>query len=284
MTQMTQKNEQNKKINCLDKGFIALVDQMGNDQSIVDAARVSYGKGTKSLSDNRNLIRYLLRNKHTTPFEMVVFRFHIKAPIFVARQWMRHRMSSISEESLRYSEPSDDMYYPENSRWKEQSTTNKQGSSTVSNYTETVIDNLNTTLTNVYKSIKDSYFSFNNFNVARELSRIILPVGSYTEWHWKIDLHNLFHFLKLRLDSHAQHEIRVYAEAILDLISDVVPISLEAFNSYQRYSNNFSKEEMDILYELLNTVEKSTYDSVINNSTNNFSKRELSEFIEKIKK
>ena len=193
----------NKEIKVLDKGFVRLVDVMGNDSSIVQAARVSYGVGTKTVNEDRGLIRYLLRHKHTTPFEMVEFKFHIKLPIFIARQWIRHRTANVNEYSGRYSEMKDEFYLPDVEQLRHQSTLNKQARSEeqldnqVSLEIQEMMQDTQESLYNEYKDLLDK-------NLAREIARINLPLSNYTEWYWKIDLHNLFHFLRLRIDDHAQ--------------------------------------------------------------------------------
>ena len=194
-------------IKCLDKGFVRLVDCMGGDDAIVQAARVSYGKGTSKVSQDRGLIRYLMRHRHTTPFEMVEFKFHCKMPIFVARQWVRHRTANINEYSLRYSEARDEFYYPDPKHIEFQSALNMQGRM------GEVSDDLKQKVQDYFKEISERsfeiYSELNNAGVARELARAILPVNLYTEWYWKNDLHNLLHFIGLRSDDHAQYEIRV---------------------------------------------------------------------------
>lgn len=207
--------------------FVRLVEHMGTDSSIVQAARVSYGAGTKTPSDDRSLIRYLLRNWHTTPFEMVEFKFHVRCPIFVARQWLRHRTASVNELSARYSIIQDDFYVP--SPYTAQSSDNKQGS----DRSKTLDD------TCTYNSIAHCAESFNMYNrlldsgASREQARIHLPLGTMTEFYWKIDLHNLFGFLQRRMDDHAQHEIQVLALKVFDLIRPIVPIACEAFVDYR---------------------------------------------------
>lgn len=224
---------------CLDHGFVRLVDWMGDDTSIVQAARVSYGKGTKSVSEDTALIRYLMRNMHTSPFEMVEFKFHVKLPIFVARQWIRHRTANVNEYSGRYSEMPDEFYLPQPDQIRSQSSTNKQGRSS-----ET-IPQANEIISRMQKTqqiLHDEYSDFLDMGLARELARINLPLSNYTEWYWKIDLHNLFHFLRLRLDSHAQYEIRVYADAIAKIIKQIVPIAYQAFEDYTLNAVRFSKK------------------------------------------
>jgi thymidylate synthase (FAD) len=231
-------------IRCLDKGFIRLVDSMGNDEAIVQAARVSYGKGTTRVSRDRGLIRYLMRHKHTTPFEMVEFKFHCKIPIFVARQWVRHRTANVNEYSLRYSEAHDDFYIPEEENILFQSDLNRQGRST-----EEVPGKLKKKVRDHFIKMSeqsfDLYQEMNAAGIARELARAVLPVNLYTEWYWKNDLHNILHFLMLRKDQHAQYEIRVYAEAMAAMVKKIVPIAYEAFEDYVVNSWSFTDLEKD---------------------------------------
>lgn len=237
-----------KEYHCLDKGFVRLIDIMGDDSSIVQAARVSYGKGTKTIREDRALIRYLMRHSHTSPFEMVELKFHVRLPIFVARQWIRHRTANVNEYSGRYSEMPDDFYIPEKSQIRTQSEVNKQGRS------DEKIDEAtaNQVLHSMEKFQEESYNEYKNYielGVAREIARINLPLSSYTEWYWKIDLHNLFRFLKLRLDPHAQYEIRVYAETIASILKQILPISYEAFEDYILNSVTFSYPELSLMKE-----------------------------------
>jgi thymidylate synthase (FAD) len=231
---------------CLDKGFIRLVDSMGNDEAIVQAARVSYGKGTTKVSRDRGLIRYLLRHRHSTPFEMVELKFHAKMPIFVARQWVRHRTANINEYSLRYSEARHDFYIPEEKDIHFQSQFNKQGrddKKVPPKLKEKVVDYFH----EISEKTFEIYNELNEAGIARELTRGILPVNLYTEWYWKNDLNNIFHFLRLRMDEHAQYEIRVFAEAIASFVEKVVPIAYEAFEDYSINGMYFSKLERDLI-------------------------------------
>ncbi len=267
-----------KEFPCLDKGFVRLIDVMGDDASIVQAARVSYGQGTKSVNEDRGLIRYLMRHKHTTPFEMVEFKFHIKLPIFIARQWIRHRTANVNEYSGRYSEMKDDFYLPEPDQIRHQSTMNKQGRSddTLPNQD---IDKIRSILSNNQQQTYSDYQKMLELGLAREIARISLPVANYTEWYWKIDLHNLFHFLKLRIDSHAQYEIRVYGEAMANIVKLVVPLAWEAFEDYELNSIYFSKQEIIALKNLINLDIPESDDFA-----SNLSKRELNEFRIKLNK
>jgi thymidylate synthase (FAD) len=239
------------QINCLDKGFVKLVDAMPRlvpgttaDYAIVQAARVSYGDGTKSVSEDRGLIRYLLRHTHTTPFEMVEFKFHCKMPIFVARQWIRHRTANVNEYSGRYSVMKDEFYIPDIDNIRQQSKTNKQGGDQQMSTMDAqgFLDVLNETCDKAYAT----YQEYIEKGVAREQSRMILPVNNYTEWYWKIDLHNLFHFLGLRCDKHAQMEIRVFADAMLKLIEPIVPVAVEAWNDYHDHRGAIKLTRLEI--------------------------------------
>ena len=236
-------------IQCLDKGFVRLVDSMGGDEAIVQAARVSYGKGTTKLSQDRGLIRYLMRHRHTTPFEMVEFKFHCKMPIFVARQWVRHRTANINEYSLRYSEARDEFYYPDPEHIQFQSALNKQGRM------GDVPDDLKKKVQDYFKEISNRsfeiYSELNTAGVSRELARAILPVNLYTEWYWKNDLHNLLHFVGLRSDSHAQYEIRVFSDAMADSVKAVAPFAWEAYQDYAVSGLRFSKIEQGLLEQNL---------------------------------
>jgi len=243
-----------KRIDCLDKGFVRLIDVMGDDAAIVQAARVSYGSGTKKVLEDRGLIRYLLRHAHTTPFEMVEFKFHVKLPIFVARQWIRHRTANVNEYSGRYSEMKDEFYTPNPNDIRPQSVLNKQGRSE-----ETLSDGMAEQAANAFKAGQDeAYAQYQEFleqGIAREIARINLPVSNYTEWYWKIDLHNLFHFLRLRIDSHAQYEIRVFAEAIAELVKPFVPHAWEAFEDYVLNAHRMTAPELKVLKHLLESME-----------------------------
>ena len=232
-------------IKCLDKGFVRLVDSMGGDDAIVQSARVSYGKGTSKVSQDRGLIRYLMRHRHTTPFEMVEFKFHCKMPIFVARQWVRHRTANINEYSLRYSEARDEFYFPDPDHIEFQSALNKQGRM------GEVGEDLKKKVQAYFKEISDRsfeiYCELNEAGVARELARAILPVNLYTEWYWKNDLHNLLHFIGLRSDGHAQYEIRVFSDAMATYVKQVAPFAWEAYQDYVVNGMRFSKIEQSIL-------------------------------------
>jgi thymidylate synthase (FAD) len=240
------------EVNVHDHGLVALLDVMPRfapvgktaDFAIVQAARVSYGHGTKQVNEDRGLIRYLARHRHTTPFEMVEFKFHHVMPIFVARQWIRHRTANVNEYSARYSVVKDRFYRPSLESLRQQSATNRQGG------TEQVdamtADEFNRYLDAVEAHYAD-YQRMLDKGVARELARIGLPLSVYTEWYWKIDLHNLLHFLSLRMDPHAQQEIRDYANAMFALIQPIVPIAAEAFLDYNFHSVRLSRLEIEAL-------------------------------------
>lgn len=261
----------------LDHGFVRLIDYMGSDESIVQAARVSYGQGTKKVSQDRGLIRYLLRNRHTTPFEMVELKFHVKLPIFVARQWIRHRTANVNEYSGRYSVMKEEFYLPDESDIHFQAATNKQGRSELEVPQEVkraFID----FLTNTSKQSYDTYLELIDQGLARELARIGLPLSLYTEWYWKIDLHNLFHFLKLRMDPHAQKEIRAYADKMAEMAKVVCPIAYEAFMDYQLEAVSFSGPELRLLTSYL-----SSFSAELDELTAaGLSKREARELLDKI--
>ena len=236
-------------IKCLDKGFVRLVDSMGGDNAIVQAARVSYGKGTSKVSQDRGLIRYLMRHRHTTPFEMVEFKFHCKMPIFVARQWVRHRTANINEYSLRYSEARDEFYYPDPENIQFQSALHKQGRM------GEVPEDLKQKVKDYFKEISERSFAIyaelNEAGIARELARSVLPVNLYTEWYWKNDLHNLLHFIGLRSDSHAQYEIRVFSDAMAESVKAVAPFAWEAYQDYVVQGMRFSRVEQSLLEQTL---------------------------------
>jgi thymidylate synthase (FAD) len=225
----------------LDKGFVRLVDYLGGDERVVQAARVSYGAGTKTFREDAGLIDYLLRNEHTSPFEQVVLTFHVKLPVFVARQWVRHRTARINEISGRYSVLKDDFYVPDGGDIALQSTDNKQGRGEAldAGFAGEVRAGLEEGQRRAY----GAYSALVDKGIARELARINLPLSVYTEWYWQIDLHNLFRFLELRLDAHAQLEIRRYAEAILEITRKVAPRCCAAFERHRLEGVRFSREE-----------------------------------------
>jgi len=238
-------------------GFIRLVDIMGSDGDIADAARVSYGKGTRAVSDNRNLIRYLVRHKHTSPLEMCSVKFHLKLPIFVMRQLIRHRTAKVNEYSGRYSIMTDDCYIPDDVHIQPQSQTNKQGRSGdlsenwKKKYNEIITDITNKAIYAYRNLIGNETVSHGG--LTRELSRTVLPVSNYTECYWKIDLHNFFHFCKLRMDDHAQQEIQDYAKPMFEMVKPHFPIATEAFEDYTLDSVTLSRLEKNVLEYVFNT-------------------------------
>jgi thymidylate synthase (FAD) len=220
-----------KAVRVLDHGSIALLDKMGSDEEIAQAARVSYQKGTKQVSDNRGLLRRLLRDRHTTPFEMAELKFYVKLPIFVERQWIRHRMASTNEVSARYSELPEEYYIPEAESVCSQSKTNKQGRDSRIDATAAAVYRQSTN--DVSHRAFEVYQSSLRNDVSREIARIPLPLGTYTEKFWKIDLHNLIHFLGLRMDAHAQWEVRQYANVMGDMVAKLFPITWQAFLDFR---------------------------------------------------
>ena len=247
----------------LDHGFVRVVDYMGNDSSVVQAARVSYGSGTKKINADTALINYLIAHRHTTPLEMCEIKFHIKLPIFVARQWIRHRTASVNEYSARYSIMEDEFYIPKAQHLSAQSKINHQGRDETKILNEEeqklVLDILKKDSTNSYQNYLKMINQDENGNVlnqdkeglARELARMNLPLNCYTQWYWKIDLHNLLHFLNLRADSHAQYEIRVYAEIMLDIVKKWVPHCYQAFIKNNKTGKNFSGPALEIIKKML---------------------------------
>jgi len=219
----------------LDHGFVRVVDYMGDDAAIVQAARVSYGAGTKKSRDDSGLIRYLMRHWHSTPFEMCELKLHVKLPVFVARQWIRHRTANVNEYSARYSILDREFYIPAPEHLAAQSTTNNQGRGAVLEGAEAerVLRLLKEDSTRAYDHYEDMLRQNDQQGLARELARMNLPANVYTQWYWKVDLHNLFHFLRLRADAHAQYEIRVYADAICEMVKDWVPAAYSAFEDYR---------------------------------------------------
>ncbi len=239
-----------KEYKVLDKGFVRLVDYYGGDARIVQSARVSYGEGTKTVREDAGLIDYLLRHDHTSPFEQVVLTFHLKMPIFVARQWVRHRTARLNEISARYSVMRDEFYIPADEDICKQSTNNKQGRSEE----QVSQEYCNMVKTSLEKGQKTSFAEYSQLiesGLAREIARINLPLSLYTEMYWQIDLHNLFHFLRLRLDSHAQKEIRDYAQVLLNITKKVAPLATKSFENHKQQAVSFSGEEIKELKLLL---------------------------------
>ena len=245
----------------LDHGFVRVIDYMGDDGAIVQAARVSYGRGTKAANEDRGLIRYLMRHRHSTPFEMCEIKFHVKLPIFVARQWIRHRTANVNEYSARYSILDREFYIPAPEHLATQSSTNRQGRGEVLEGEEAarVLDLLRDDATRNY----DHYLEMLNEDeagapidparqgLARELARMNLTLNAYTQWYWKADLHNLLNFLSLRADAHAQYEIRAYADAMMGTVEAWVPIAAAAFRDYRLGAMTFSAQMLGIVRRLV---------------------------------
>ncbi|WP_299615358.1 FAD-dependent thymidylate synthase [uncultured Tateyamaria sp.] len=219
----------------LDHGFVRVIDYMGDDTAICQAARVSYGKGTKSVQNDEGLIRYLMRHWHSTPFEMCEIKLHVKLPVFVARQWIRHRTANVNEYSARYSILDREFYIPEPDALAAQSVVNNQGRGEAlqGDEAQRVLNYLRDDAMRSYDHYEEMISQDGQQGLARELARMNLPANIYTQWYWKVDLHNLFHFLRLRADAHAQYEIRVYADAICEMVKDWVPAAYKAFEDYR---------------------------------------------------
>jgi thymidylate synthase (FAD) len=262
----------------LDHGFIRVIDYMGDDSAICQAARVSYGKGTKSVQNDEGLIRYLMRHWHSTPFEMCEIKLHVKLPVFVARQWIRHRTANVNEYSARYSILEREFYIPAPEHVNAQSVVNNQGRGGVLEGAEAA------RVLEILKS--DSNRAYDNYEamiatdgpdgpqdgLARELARMNLPTNIYTQWYWKVDLHNLFHFLRLRADAHAQYEIRVYADAICQVVADWVPAAYSAFEDYRLGGATMSHTALDCIRRMLKGEQ-------VTQETSGMSKGEWREFM-----
>lgn len=233
----------------LDHGFVRAIDYMGDDAAIVQAARVSYGAGTKHVQNDEGLIRYLMRHWHSTPFEMCEIKLHVKLPVFVARQWIRHRTANVNEYSARYSILDREFYIPEPAQLAAQSTVNNQGRGAVLQGDEAarVLAMLKSDAAQMYDHYQSMLSQDGQQGLARELARMNLPMNIYTQWYWKTDLHNLFHFLRLRADAHAQYEIRVYAEAIARMVADWVPLAWAAFEDYRMGGVTLSAKAIAVL-------------------------------------
>ncbi len=237
----------------LDHGLIRVIDYMGDDNAITQAARVSYGKGTKKVSNDTGLIRYLMRHWHSTPFEMCEVKFHVKLPVFVARQWIRHRTANVNEYSARYSILDREFYIPEPDQLAAQSTINNQGRGETleGKEAQAVLDMLRDDATRSYDHYEEMLSDDGKKGLARELARMNLPANVYTQWYWKVDLHNLFHFLRLRADAHAQYEIRVYAEKMCEITADWVPAAYGAFEDYLLGGANLSAKGIDAIKRMI---------------------------------
>ena len=237
----------------LDHGLIRVIDYMGDDNAITQAARVSYGKGTKKVSNDTGLIRYLMRHWHSTPFEMCEVKFHVKLPVFVARQWIRHRTANVNEYSARYSILDREFYIPEPDQLAAQSTINNQGRGETleGKEAQAVLDMLRDDATRSYDHYEEMLSDDGKKGLARELARMNLPANVYTQWYWKVDLHNLFHFLRLRADTHAQYEIRVYAEKMCEITADWVPAAYGAFEDYRLGGANLSAKGIEAIKRMI---------------------------------
>ena len=262
----------------LDHGFIRVIDYMGDDAAICQAARVSYGKGTKSVQNDEGLIRYLMRHWHSTPFEMCEIKLHVKLPVFVARQWIRHRTANVNEYSARYSILDREFYIPQPDQLAAQSTINNQGRGAALTAEESarVLEILKGDAARTYDHYEEMIGEVDQNGdpkqgLARELARMNLPANIYTQWYWKVDLHNLFHFLRLRADAHAQYEIRVYADAICKVVADWVPAAYGAFEDYRMGGATLSSKAIDCLRRMLKGEE-------VTQETSGMSKGEWREF------
>ncbi|WP_299301910.1 FAD-dependent thymidylate synthase [uncultured Litoreibacter sp.] len=257
----------------LDHGFIRVIDYMGDDAAICQAARVSYGRGTKSVQNDTGLIRYLMRHWHSTPFEMCEIKLHVKLPVFVARQWIRHRTANVNEYSARYSILDREFYIPAPEHINAQSVVNNQGRGQALQGEEAarVLEILKADSTRCYDNYESMISDEGQDGLARELARMNLPANIYTQWYWKVDLHNLFHFLRLRADKHAQYEIRVYADAMCKVVADWVPAAYGAFEDYRLGGAQLSGRALDCVRRMLAGEE-------VTQETSGMSKGEWREF------
>ena len=258
----------------LDHGFVRVIDYMGDDAAICQAARVSYGKGTKSVSNDEGLIRYLMRHWHSTPFEMCEIKLHVKLPVFVARQWIRHRTANVNEYSARYSILDREFYIPAPDALAAQSVVNNQGRGAALEGEEAqrVLKYLTEDAMRCYDHYEEMISDQGQQGLARELARMNLPANIYTQWYWKVDLHNLLHFLRLRADAHAQYEIRVYADEICRLVADWVPFAYKAFEDYRMGGATLSSTALDCVRRMLKGEE-------VTQETSGMSKGEWREFM-----
>jgi thymidylate synthase (FAD) len=274
-----------RPIPVLDHGFIRVIDYMGDDSAVVQAARVSYGKGTRKVSEDRGLINYLLRHRHTTPFEMCEIKYHVKLPIFVARQWIRHRTANVNEYSARYSILDREFYLPAPDQLATQSASNRQGRGELLEGAEAarVLDLLREDALRVYEHYEEmlnersdaTRIDPDRSGLARELARMNLTLGFYTQWYWKTDLHNLLHFLALRADPHAQFEIRVYAEAMLDTVQRWVPLVYDAFIEHVLGGVHLSASAWKVIRRMLDG-------EVVNEEQSGLGKREWRELMARL--
>ena len=258
----------------LDHGFVRVIDYMGDDSAICQAARVSYGKGTKSVQNDEGLIRYLMRHWHSTPFELCEIKLHVKLPVFVARQWIRHRTANVNEYSARYSILDREFYIPEPDALAAQSVVNNQGRGEAlsGEEAERVLRYLRDDAMRSYDHYEEMISQDGQQGLARELARMNLPANIYTQWYWKVDLHNLFHFLRLRADAHAQYEIRVYADAICEMVKDWVPAAYGAFEDYRMGGATLSGTALECMRRMLKGEE-------VTQETSGMSKGEWREFM-----
>ncbi|MEM8579094.1 MAG: FAD-dependent thymidylate synthase [Pseudomonadota bacterium] len=258
----------------LDHGFVRVIDYMGDDAAICQAARVSYGKGTKSVQNDEGLIRYLMRHWHSTPFEMCEIKLHVKLPVFVARQWIRHRTANVNEYSARYSILDREFYIPEPDALAAQSVVNNQGRGAVLEGAEAarVLEILKSDSNRAYDHYEEMISDDGQSGLARELARMNLPANIYTQWYWKVDLHNFLHFLRLRADAHAQYEIRVYAELMCDLVKAWVPATYAAFEDYRLGGAVLSARGLEAVKRMLAGEE-------VTQETSGMSKGEWREFM-----
>jgi thymidylate synthase (FAD) len=261
----------------LDHGFVRVIDYMGDDAAICQAARVSYGKGTKSVQNDEGLIRYLMRHWHSTPFEMCEVKLHVKLPVFVARQWIRHRTANVNEYSARYSILDREFYIPAPEHLAAQSVVNNQGrgASLEGEEAARVLEILKTDANRAYDHYEQMISQEGQAGLARELARMNLPANIYTQWYWKVDLHNLLHFLRLRADAHAQYEIRVYADAICKVVADWVPFAYKAFEDYRMGGATMSATALDCVRRMLKG-------EAVTQETSGMSKGEWREFMDSL--
>ena len=269
----------------LDHGFVRVIDYMGDDAAVVQAARVSYGKGTKKISDDAGLINYLLRHRHTTPFEMCEIKYHVKLPIFVARQWIRHRTANVNEYSARYSVLDREFYVPNEDHLAAQSSSNRQGRGNIllGKEAKRVLDILREDAQMTYdhyiemlnESEEGNIIDVSKEGLARELARMNLTLSTYTQWYWKTDLHNLLNFLSLRADTHAQYEIRVYADAMMETLRRWCPITFQSFSDHRVEGVTLSGKAIKVVRKLISGVH-------INQEESGMSKREWRELMEVI--
>jgi thymidylate synthase (FAD) len=258
----------------LDHGLVRVVDYMGDDSAICQAARVSYGRGTKSVQNDEGLIRYLMRHWHSTPFEMCEIKLHVKLPVFVARQWIRHRTASVNEYSARYSILDREFYIPAREALAAQSAVNNQGRGATLSDDEAarVLDWLREDATQAYDHYEAMISQEGQQGLARELARMNLPMNIYTQWYWKTNLHNLFNFIRLRADPHAQYEIRVYAEAIGAIVADWVPFAWRAFEDFRMGGVSLSAKGVEV-------IKRRLAGEVVTEETSGMSKGEWREFV-----